>query len=482
MKIVIYSLLFILISCGEKQPENNANNDQRVLQTDSRSRNLSTSTELYLGENHPLMAKDIFALYQVFFDAFITVEKNSNGQISDSKINFEGMYLLREKKDLEFFKLVSAIENIIKKPNLLSGRSTSYKLSFYINTYNYLLIRIINKNYIKNGKKINSLVQLSSIKDSLNIFDQKVFPLEGELISLNILLHEKILKLTRNADARVLFALNNTTKSSPFIFNKSIKPESLEYDLEILSRANVLLPRIFEQEKAIKKLKISQLFNWSAKIFERDQNGGILGFLRKHLPYGRIFTREYIYKPYDWTLNRTKMFPVFVPTITDLESLAEARMIVVIPDDDVDDDDDDIITYQMKPCKRYQTNPMIDIVARCEKVIEENSGRATRSVVRADLCILEQKLVETNGKIRTISGTLWDKKRKGSDPTIEQMNYFVSEKTKNNDTSFSLVTKNKYKNFVDFNSENLTLNVRQNIRYIAKKYRAVKIQCVGFIK
>ena len=475
--------MLILFSCGDKLLDEYGDDSSTIFLPDVITRPLNISSELHLGENHPLMSKDIFALYQVFFKAFVNVEKDNRGLIKDSKINFEGMHLLKEKKDLNFFKLVSAIENLIKRAEILSDRSVSYKISFYINTYNYQLMRIINKNYVQNDNKIKSIKDLSTKPGSLDIFDRKYFLLEGELTSLNMLLHEKILKLTKNADGRVVFALNNSTKSSPFIFNRSIKPETLEYDLEKLSRANVLLLRIFNKNKLQYKHKISQVFHWFEKIFERDQNGGIIGFLKKYLPFGRLFTTKYIFLPYDWSLNTTNNFPVYVPTIDGLEDLPSARNIDILPDDDDDDDDDDDTrTYQMRPCKRYQTNPMIDIVARCESIIEENSGRATRSIVRADLCILEQKLFETDGKVRTIAGSLWDKKRKGNDPEIKQFDYFVSEKTKNNDDSFSLISKNKYKNFVEFESEKLILNVRQNIRYVAKKYRAVKIKCLGFFK
>ena len=306
--------------------------------------------------------------------------------------------------------------------------------------------------------------------------------MEGERLSLNQLLKSKIFKLIKNADARVLFSLTSASVSSPFILNHAIKPENLESILEELSSRNILLPRIFNYQKNHSNNFVSQIFHWHKTIFEWDQNGGILGFLKNYLPTGSQFSTAFKYIEYDWRLKGNQTRTQTIPRITNLHLLPEAREINIPtgPDDSDDDTADDDIILRMKPCKRYQTNPMIDIIAICEEVLEGNVEKAKRTIVRADICILEQQLLEAKGKLRTIAGSLWDRKRKGNNNEISQFELFISEKSVSETVGFSIISKTKYKNFVTFKSENLKLSIKQNIRYIAKKYRSVKLQCIGF--
>jgi hypothetical protein len=481
-RVFFVMITFIcLVSCGQVQDDGlGPATNTGLFNPETSERKLDVEIELNLGQDHILLKKDIFSLFDVFFKSFIVPIKN-NLETVDTYIDFESMHVLRKRKDLEYLKLVSAIETLISNKEVLDKRSLSYKLSFYINSYNYHLIRLINKNYLKDGKVINTIKQLSNQNNSLDIFDRRFILIEGERLSLNQLLKSKIFKLIKNADARVLFSLTSASVSSPFILNNSIRPDNLEYMLEELSSRNIMLPRIFKYHKNDDQNFVSQIFHWHKTIFEWDQNGGILGYLKNYLPTGSKFSTTFKYLDYDWRLKKNQIATRAVPRIINLHLLPEAREIDLptTPDDSGDISDDDII-LRMKPCRRYQTNPMIDIIARCEEVIEGNVEKAKRTIVKADICILEQELLESKGKIRTIAGSLWDKKRKQNDDAISQFDLFISEKSISESYGFSMISKTKYKNFITFNPNELELSIKQNIRYIAIKNRSVNLQCIGF--
>lgn len=207
--ITLLIFLFIAVSCGyEKEKVGPApvsavgNNHDRVSLP---QRIIDTSTEIRLGRNHPLMKKDIFALMDVFFSSFVEKELNSEGNLKDTAVNFDGMYLLRLQRDLNFLKLVSAIESKMADPLILSERDIPFQLAFHINAYNYFAIRLINKNYLWEGNRINSILDLGGHANKLNIFNKKIFMLEGEILSLNDILNIKISKLTKKVGRSITF-------------------------------------------------------------------------------------------------------------------------------------------------------------------------------------------------------------------------------------------------------------------------------------
>lgn len=491
--LVLLMTLFVLASCGYKKekigdaPVPPPPTSDRI---SGPQRIIDTSTEIRLGPNHPLIKKDIFALMDVFFSTFVESAQNASGPVRDSGINFDGMYLLRLQRELDFLKLVSAIENKLADPNILKDRSVAFQLAFYINAYNYYAVRLINKNYLWSGKRIGSILELGKVKGGLDIFSTRLFMLEGETVSLNDIGINKIGKLTNDADGRIPFALHCVAKGCPFLSPEAIKPETIEMQLDTLAEANLLLARNFRIEVDSEVSLINQLFHWYKKIFIKDPNGGIRGFLKKHLPDGQRIHEEIEFIPHNWSLNKTEEFPIKVPEIKDLELLPNVRPIVTDDDDDRDDDceegedcddDDDDRPILMKECEQYISNPMMDIIARCMEVIDSNVDGAKRTVIGADLCILEQELVEQEGELHTIVGKITDRKKGDSDNQAKERKILISSKSKRTYQGFSLTSKNKYKNILQFSTENLTLNINQRVKVWGVNYRNVKLQCIGFL-
>jgi len=454
---------------------------------------IDTSTEIRLGPNHPLIQKDIFAMMDIFFSSFVETSTNSDGSVKDSGINFDGMYLLRLQRDLDFLKLVSAIESKLADPSILKERSVAFKLAFYINAYNYFAVRLINKNYLWQGKRVDSILDLGRVREGMDIFSTQLFMLEGERVSLNDIASRKIGVLTENSDGRIPFSLHCVAKGCPFLGPNSVKPETIEMQLDQLTNANLMLARNFRIEVDAEVSLINQLFNWYQKIFIKDPNGGIRGFLKKHLPEGQRIHEEIEYQPHDWSLNKTEEFPIKVPEIKGLDNLPAVRPIIDDNDDDDDDDcdtdsndedcddDDDDRPVLMKECEQYISNPMMDIIARCMEVVDTNVDGAKKTVIKADLCLLEQELVEQEGQVHTIAGKILERKKRDSDDQATEATIYISSKSKRTSGGFSLTSKNKYKNIIDFSAENLILNLNQRVKVWGVNYRNVKLQCIGFL-
>jgi hypothetical protein len=492
--ILLIVMLFLTASCGYEKEKIGEAPATPVPQTDRISgpqRVVDNSTEIRLGANHPLIKKDIFALMNLFFSTFVESAQNVDGTVKDSGINFDGMYLLRLQRDLDFLKLVSAIETKLSDPAILNQRSVAFKLAFYLNAYNYFAVRVINKNYLWSGKRINSILDLGKKNEGIDIFKEQLFFLEGERLSLNEIAKNKIGKLTNDADGRIPFALHCVAKGCPFLPPESFKPETIEMQLDSLANANLLLARNFRVEVDSDVSMINQLFNWYQEIFIKDPNGGVSGFIKKHLPDGQRIYEEIEYISHDWSLNKTEEFPIKVPEIRGLDDLPGVRPIVTDGGGDDDDDDDDCDEGEdcdddrpilMKECEKYLTSPMMDIIARCMEVIDTNINGAKMTIIGADICLMEQELVEQEGHIHTIAGKITERKKNKPDSTAVEKSILISSKSKKSPQGFGLISKNEYKNIVDFSSENLTLHLNQRVKVLGLNHRNVKLQCFGFLK
>lgn len=479
--------LKLLVSCSsdptalpeDKSPLKPSENQNRI--------RLDLETELAMGNEYPLMKKDIFSLFDLFINHFVEANhfEQDGEMVFETRVKYRALNKLREEKDLGFLKLVGSIEGKIREKDFLSERSIPYQMSFWINLYNYAAIRLINKNFKNNPKKrpLSSIRELGTEDQGMDIFQQEIIEVEEVWLSLNEILEKKILPLCKHNDARILFLLSPSTLSGFPIPYYAINPENIESALEEFSKNALKMKKYLEVNHEHKNLGVAQMFGWYKEVFNRDRNGGVNGFIQKVTNEALPLGYELIYLPYNWELNSSNSRDL--PRIVDLEQLPNSRPVSNDSGDQDDDQDNPgdppgPQVNRMQACRIYQNNPMMDIIARCELVIEADNGSSSRSIEKVDLCLIEQELMETEGKIRTIAGKIWDRKRKNSDDPLNLRNIFLSSASKDEGFSFKIKTKNKYKSTLQYDAGQAVLKFEQKVRFIGRTLHSARFKCNAF--
>ena len=128
--------------------------------------------------------------------------------VRDGKVDFVGL-----KRD------VALLDKYLE--TLAEANTQSYskeeKLAFYINAHQALLLRLILKFW---GK-------LKTINDIRKPWDRKVGRVENQLVSLNDIEINKLLKPMK--DPRIFFAVSGCYESSPKMFGRAFNPDNI-YD------------------------------------------------------------------------------------------------------------------------------------------------------------------------------------------------------------------------------------------------------------
>ncbi len=178
----------------------------------------------------------------------------------------------------------------------ISGWNKSEKKAFYINAYNFYVIKLITENY-----PVNSPMDVSGF------FDRQKISVAGSLVTLNEL--ENSILRKEFSDARLHFALVCGAVSCPIIINEAYYPANLE---ELLNRQTKLalndndFIRVSQSENTV---EISEIFKWYKEDFETE-SGSILNFINKYRTEKLPENFSVSYYLYDWSLNDVKAIDV----------------------------------------------------------------------------------------------------------------------------------------------------------------------------
>ena len=177
--ISLISMLLVLGACGKKSADYG---DITPIQTDTKLPNLTYDSNdtnndpSVLDNNNPddrlILAQNMDDLLDRFYKMGVKVDE---GQTFVTKVNYEGLYQLRNGLDSKYMKLVEAIRLKIESPTALDGKSENFKKAFLINAYNFNVIQIIVRNFMKNGQQIDSIRDIRGRLDfdQNTIFKQK---------------------------------------------------------------------------------------------------------------------------------------------------------------------------------------------------------------------------------------------------------------------------------------------------------------------
>jgi hypothetical protein len=158
-------------------------------------------------------------------------------------------------------------------------------LAYWINAYNALTIDLIIQNY-----------PTKSIKDIKNPWGKSLWEFGDEWISLSQIEH----KILREMDEpRIHFAIVCASVSCPKLQNKAFRPEILEMQLTAVTKE--FLEDSNRNEIGENEIKISKIFKWFAKDF--NKNGNLIDFLNQYLGIKISQKAKVSFKDYDWGLN-----------------------------------------------------------------------------------------------------------------------------------------------------------------------------------
>lgn len=184
---------------------------------------------------------------------------------------------------------LSKLTRLIANTSSAELQDPSIRKAFYINAYNILTLQSVVEN-----------LPLNSPQDVGGFFDRQKHSVAGEDITLNDLENKKI--RDEFGDARIHFVLVCAAKGCPILIPEAYRPETLDKQLEIQTRAALNDPLHVEVNTAAKEVKISELFKWYKEDFVTDNQTAldyINGFRNRAIPTDYSVG----YKTYNWALN-----------------------------------------------------------------------------------------------------------------------------------------------------------------------------------
>jgi len=200
------------------------------------------------------------------------------------------------KNDKQYKYLISKLE----KFPVSSLESYNEKLSFWINVYNIMAVKMIADHYpVESIKDIGSWLT--------PVWENIAGVIGGKAYSLNDIEHGILRKM---GDPHIHAAIVCASVSCPDLRAKSYKPDELNAQLDYqMERLLANEAKGFFVNKTESAIYISQIFKWFKKDFQK--HGGVLTCIEKHAP---IEARQYLkyvekggysikYFDFNWNLN-----------------------------------------------------------------------------------------------------------------------------------------------------------------------------------
>lgn len=159
------------------------------------------------------------------------------------------------------------------------------KLAYWINAYNALTINLILRNY-----------PTKSIKDIKHPWDQRLWKLGDKWQNLNDIEHEILRKMN---EPRIHFAIVCASVSCPKLQNEAFTAANL--DEQLTNATKEFLADTSKNELSKDNIKISKIFKWFKKDFEK--NGNLIDFLNQYANIEISEKAKKSYTDYNWNLN-----------------------------------------------------------------------------------------------------------------------------------------------------------------------------------
>jgi hypothetical protein len=186
------------------------------------------------------------------------------------------------------FKDVESLYQQVGDMNL-DGASREVRKAFYINAYNVIVIYSVVKH-----------MPLKSPMDHPGFFDKVSHRVAGEVLTLNGLEVEKLLKPYK--DARIHFVLVCAAKSCPPLPSFAYMPDKLDEQLTVRTKLSLNNDSWLRVNNAQKKIEVSRIFEWYAGDF-KSGGGSIVEWINNYRDEKIPMEYTVAYYAYDWGLN-----------------------------------------------------------------------------------------------------------------------------------------------------------------------------------
>lgn len=200
--------------------------------------------------------------------------------VNDGRINYNALAL----NDQNLSSLLSKIG-----ATDLSGKSDNFKLAFYINAYNLLVIGQVLDHY-----------PINSPMDVPGFFKENKFLVAGEQLTLDEIEFKRIVGPYK--DPRIHFALGCAARSCPFLYDNAFTPEHIQEQLEFRAQLIIDRPNYVSVDKKAKVVTMNKIFDWYADQFVEDA-GSLIAFINKYRFYKVPQNYRVKFEEYNWALN-----------------------------------------------------------------------------------------------------------------------------------------------------------------------------------
>lgn len=210
---------------------------------------------------------------------FSKTDKFLSANVKAGKVNYKNIYADKTKLD----------ELVMYAAGKQKFSSPTEEKTFYLNTYNILVIKGIINNYPTKGP-----MEISGF------FDKKTYAVNGASLTLNGIENDVVRK--KFNDARIHFALVCGAKSCPPIQSYAFMPAKLDAQLETLTKQSIQNNSFTKVNAKKGTASISMIFNWYKDDFIKAK-GSVVNFLNAYLKTPLPVNSTVDYYTYDWALN-----------------------------------------------------------------------------------------------------------------------------------------------------------------------------------
>ena len=179
---------------------------------------------------------------------------------------------------------IDAYISTLKKNHPRKHWTKNETMSYWINTYNALTIKLILNNYPTN-----------SIRNIKKPWSKKIINFNSTSYSLEEIEHDILRKM---GDPRIHFAINCASISCPKLSNTAYFPYKIDEQLDHATK--VFLSDMSKNKIGKNEIKVSKIFLWFKKDFGNKKN--LLSFIKKYSII-KIDNPKVKYLTYDWNLN-----------------------------------------------------------------------------------------------------------------------------------------------------------------------------------
>lgn len=194
-----------------------------------------------------------------------------------------------------------ALENVVNAIGIheINGAAQQEKLAFYLNAYNAWILYHILQDYPTGGPGGGGFFGRN------RFFKSRSIVVAGEKLSFQRLENQRIRSVFR--EPRIHFALNCDSTSCPPLLNRAFQAESLNEDLDSLTRAFLNHnPNGVQLDHQNQIVYLSKLFDWFEDDFSLEQGGDTRSFINSFRNSAIPTNYKIKYLKYDWSLNSMK--------------------------------------------------------------------------------------------------------------------------------------------------------------------------------